>query len=384
MTNSDRTLATSRQDAAEVRAAARILLRTPIVTAARAPESMALIRKHAMTLRKLFATTVGYHLVVEASFARLAKLPPEHSATERVVFRRNRTPFGARGYTLLVLACGALLAPGVGEQILLSALVTQIRTDAAQQGIPLSDSIADRRLLVAALAVLLEWGVLTEVDGTLAQWGESAEEALLTICRPLLPHLLTRSIGSGADRHDLLIPQPDAPRRRLRRRLVEEPVVLRSDLDPDELDVLSRERSELTRMLGEAFGLVLEVRAEGALGYDAAGSLSDIDFPGTGSVKQAALLLIGALLDLTDDGVTGSMEFVWPVVDSVLAELVRAHGRAWRSEYADAPAALRDDTVALLTTLRLAEPTPDALVLNAAAARYRPQPKSGGTQLTFE
>ncbi|MGY4102614.1 TIGR02678 family protein [Nocardia sp. R16R-3T] len=384
MTNSDRTLATSRQDGAEVREAARILLRTPIVTTARAPESMAIIRKHAVALRKLFATNVGYHLVVESSFARLAKLPPEHSATERVVYRRNGTPFGARGYTLLVLACGALLAPGVGEQILLSALVTQIRTDAAQQEIPLSDSIADRRLLVAALAVLLEWGVLTEVDGTVAQWGESADEALLTICRPLLPHLLTRSIGSGADRRDLLTPQPDAPRRRLRRRLVEEPVVLRSDLDPDELDVLSRERSELTRMLGEAFGLVLEVRAEGALGYDPAGSLSDIEFPGTGSVKQAALLLIGALLDLTDNGNTGSMEFAWPVVDSILAELVRAYGRAWRSEYADAPGALRDDTVALLTTLRLAEPTPEALVLNAAAARYRPQPKSGGTQLTVE
>ncbi|MFC8385756.1 TIGR02678 family protein [Nocardia sp. NPDC057272] len=384
MTSSDRTLATSRQDAAEIREAARILLRTPIVTVARSPESMSVIRKHAATLRKLFATNVGYHLVVEASFARLAKSPPEHSAAQRVVNRRNGTPFGARGYTLLALACSALLAPGVGEQILLSALVTQMRTDAAQQEIPLSDSIADRRLVVAALAVLLEWGVLTEVDGTVAQWGESAEEALLTICRPLLPHLLTRPIGSGADRHDLLTPEPDSPRRRLRRRLVEEPVVLRSDLDPDELDVLSRERSELTRMLGDAFGLVLEVRAEGALGYDPAASLSDIEFPGTGSAKQAALLLIGALLDLMDDSTAGSMEFAWPVVDSVLADLVRAYGRAWRSEYADAPEVLRDDTVALLTALRLAESTPDVLVLNAAAARYRPQPKAVGTQLTFD
>ncbi|MFE6923774.1 TIGR02678 family protein [Nocardia sp. NPDC057663] len=383
MATSDRSLATDKQDAAETREAARILLRTPIVTAARAPEAMALIRKHSTALRRLFSVNVGYHLVVESGFARLAKLPPKPHAARRVLARRNGTQFGARGYTLIALAGAALLAPGVGEQILLSALVTQIRTDAAQQAIPLSDGISDRRQLVAALAVLLEWGVLTEVDGTLAQWGESGDEALLTICRPLLPHLLVRTIGPGTASADVIAPQPDAPRRLLRRRLVEEPVVPRSDLGPEELDVLSRERSELTRMLSDAFGLVLEVRAEGVLGYDPGGALSDIEFPGSGTVKQAALLLIGGLLDSVDDD-AAAMEFTWPLVDSVVSELLRAHGRAWRSEYAGAPRTLRDDAVELLVSLRLAETTPDMLTLHAAAARYRPRPNSTGTQLAFE
>ncbi|MGM7646781.1 TIGR02678 family protein [Nocardia sp. JW2] len=384
MVRSDNSLATHRQEAAEVREAARILLRTPIVTATRAPDAMTLIRKHSSALRKLFAVNVGYHLVVESGFARLAKLPSEPHAAERVLSRRNGTPFGARGYSLIALAAGALLAPGVGEQILLSTLVIQIRTDAAQQSIPLTDSIGDRRQLVAALAVLLEWGVLTEVDGTLAQWGESGDEALLTICRPLLPHLLVKSIGPGAVYTDLLAPHADAPRRLLRRRLVEEPVVLRSDLGPEELDVLSRERSELTRMLGDAFGLVLEVRAEGALAYDASGSLSDIEFPGSGTVKQVALLLIGALLDTVGDDQVVEMEFAWPVVDSMVGDLLRAHGKAWKREYAEAPRTLRDDVVALLKSLRLADTTQEALVLSAAAARYRPQPNASGTQLEFE
>ncbi|UGT54411.1 TIGR02678 family protein [Nocardia asteroides] len=353
------------------------------MTAARAPEAMALIRKHSTALRRLFTVNIGYHLVVESGFARLAKLPPDQHAAARSLARRNGTRFGARGYTMLALAGAALLAPGVGEQILLSTLVTQIRTDAAQQGIPLSDGIGDRRQLVAALAVLLEWGVLTEVDGTLAQWGESGDEALLTICRPLLPHLLVKSIGPGITSADVIAPQPDAPRRSLRRRLVEEPVVLRSDLGPEELDVLSRERSELTRMLSDAFGLVLEVRAEGALGYDPGGALSDIEFPGSGTVKQAALLLISKLLDSVDDDAT-AMEFTWPLVDSVVSDLLRAHGRAWRSEYAGAPRTLRDDAVELLVSLRLAQTTPDTLILHAAAARYRPRPNSTGTQLAFE
>ena len=45
-------------------------------------------------------------------------------------------------------------------------------------------------------------------------------------------------------------------------RLAESPAVFRAELPDDELDVLSRERTELARHLDENFGLVPEVRGE--------------------------------------------------------------------------------------------------------------------------
>ncbi|WP_067862733.1 TIGR02678 family protein [Nocardia shimofusensis] len=368
-----RTLGTRSQDDSGVREAARILLFTPIVTASRAPESLALIRRHTTVLRTMFSTHLGYHLIVEPSFARLVKTPPEPTAPTRTLTRRSGMPLDARTYTLVASACAALLAPGVGEQILISQLVAQIRADAAEQGVTLSDELTERRRIVAALTVLIDWGVLAETDGTVAQWGDDhGGEALLTVCRPLLPHLLVRAIGPSARPEDVLTPDSGAPRRRLRRRLTEEPVVLREDLTPEELDVLSRERSELARLLNDNFGVVLEVRAEGALAYDPADTLSDIDFPGPGTVKQAALLLIGELVDRTEED-TAAGEFDWETVDSTLAALTERHKRVWKTEYADAPHRLRADIVALLTALCLVRAHATGMRLLPPAYRYRPR-----------
>ena len=197
----------------------------------------------------------------------------------------------------LALACAALLAPGVGEQILISALVDQIRADAAEQSITITDGISDRRQLVTALRLLVAWGVVSETDGSLTAWGERPEdEALLSINRALLIHLLPSPLYQYETAEDTWSQrQPEPPRRRLRQRLVESPAVFRAELPDDELDVLSRERHELARQLDENFGLVLEVRAEGVLAYDPSGALTDLDFPGSGSAKQAALLLLDEL-----------------------------------------------------------------------------------------
>jgi uncharacterized protein (TIGR02678 family) len=371
-TDISRQLGTHAHDAAGQRDAARALLLTPIVTTSQAPELLALVRRHATALKTMFATQLGYTLTVESTFARLVKTPLEPTSPDRALIRQNGSPFGASHYALLALACGALLAPGVTEQVLVSNLVKQIRSDAAENGIALSDNISDRRRLVAALTVLLDWGVLIETDGSVARWGDGAsQEALLTIARPLLPHLLSRTLGPNSVPAQMLSVDAEQPRRHLRRRLVEDPVVLRRHLSADELDVLSRERTEITRQLDDNFGLTLEVRAEGALAYDADGSLTDIEFPGGGSLKQACLLLIGEIVDRTVDDST-AMLVTWPIVDAILGELVDRYSRAWKSDYTDSVATLRDDVVGLLEALHLAEYDDAGLTLFAAAARYRP------------
>jgi uncharacterized protein (TIGR02678 family) len=285
----------------------------------------------------------------------------------------------------LALVCAALLAPGVGDQVLISALVDQVRADAAEQSITISDGLGDRRQLVTALGLLVSWGVLAETDGSLTAWGERREdEALLSINRALLLHLLPSPL------HEFDAPaatwtqhQLDNPRRRLRRRLVESPAVFRADLPDDELDVLSRERTELARHLDENFGLVLEVRAEGALAYDPTGTLTDVDFPGAGSAKQAALLLLDELVIalapapestvIVDGMVLPAVLAPWQQVDAVLTNLTARYRSAWRGAYVESLNTLRTDAVNVLAAMRLAAATDTGLAILPIAARYQPQ-----------
>lgn len=382
-------VSTAGLDAGERRIAARHLLASPLLTATRQPAELDLIRRHAAALKSMFASQLGYVLIVESRFARLVKAPLPASAPVRPARRvTDESPFTAATYVHLSLACAALLAPGVGEQILISALVDQIRADAAEQSITITDGISDRRQLVTALRLLVTWGVVSETDGSLGAWGERPEnEALLSINRPLLIHLLPSPLhpfSMAAETWSQRSPEP--PRRRLRQRLVENPAVFRAELPDDELDVLSRDRNELARHLDENFGLVLEVRAEGALAYDPSGTLTDLDFPGSGSAKQAALLLLDELATilqpsaesavLIDDRPLPGTLAPWPQVDATLAELAARYRSAWKSSYGESPGTLRTDVTSLLAALRLACPLEEGLAIFPFAARYQPHVKT--------
>jgi uncharacterized protein (TIGR02678 family) len=386
-------VSTAGLDAGERRIAARHLLLSPILTAIRQPVELDLVRRHATALKAMFAGQLGYALIVESSFARLVKAPLPASAPVRPARRTtDDSPFTAATYVHLSLACAALLAPGVGEQILISALVDQIRADAAEQGITVTDGIGDRRQLVSALRLLTGWGVVSETDGSLSAWGErSEEEALLSINRSLLIHLLPGPLHQFATAEEAWSqPANEPPRKRLRRRLVENPALFRAELPGDELDVLSRERNELARQLDENFGLVLEVRAEGVLAYDPSGALTDIDFPGSGSAKQAALLLLDELtaaapgrptaestVQVNQTTLPGSL-VPWPRVDKALTSLLDRYRSAWKNSYGQSLDVLRGDVVGLLTALRLAQPLAEGLAVFPFAARYQPQVRMTG------
>lgn len=376
---------TTEHAATERRSAARALLLNPILTTARHPDQLILVRRHSAALKQLFATTLGYPLVIESTFARLLKAPPSTDTMSRPALRSNGDPFAPRTYTYLALLCAGLLSPQVAEQVLLSQLVGQVRTDAVTAGVAVDDTLADRRHLVRALALLVEWGVLTETDGSVAGWEHRQDEALLDVHRGLLPHLLSRSLADVSKDEALVdLAVADQPRRSLRRKLVENPVVRRADLTAAEADVLSRERRELTRVLDEAFGLTVEVRAEGALAFDPDEVLSDIAFPGIGTVPHAALLLINALADCLDasagttawiDGreVPGALA-PWPMVGENIELLVEQYGSAFARAYTADSAVLQDDVVRLLESLGLVRSTDGGLLLDPCSARYRPEP----------
>jgi uncharacterized protein (TIGR02678 family) len=379
---------TAEHDAAERREAARALLRHPVLTRTRHGEQLALVRRHAPALRKMFPAVLGYPLVVESSFARLVKDAPSTDAPLRPAQRRGGQPFTPRTYAYLALVCAALLQTAGREQVLLGALVEQVRADAALAGVAMDDSLTDRRHLVQAIALLLDWGVLSETDGSVTAWGDRHEEALLDVNRTLLTHVLARPLGEVSDAEELLARGENAaaeqPRRALRRRLVENPLVRREDLTTEEQHVLSRERADLSRTLAEHFGLTLEVRQEGALAYDADGELTDITFPGQGTVAHVALLLVNALVDDLDGGPGVAAEVdggsvpgllaPWAAVSDAVELLVEQYGTTFAEMFARDVGYLQAEVVSRLEDVGLARRTAAGLVLHPAAARYQPEP----------
>lgn len=378
---------TNEHIAAERRAAARALLNTPILAAAQHPEDLTLIRRHKVALRQTFQIVLGYPLVIEPSFARLVKAVPPIDAPVRGARRANGAAFTPRTYTYLALVCAGLMAPGSGEQILLSALVEQLRADAATAGIAIDDTLGERRALVAAIDQLVAWGVLAETDGSVVAWGERQEEALLTVNQSLLPHLVARPL-SHMDLPERMWAADESareqPRPALRRRLTEHPLVRREALTEGEADALSRERREISRALEDAFGLLLEVRLEGALAYDPDDELTDVEFPGQGTVRQAAILLLDTLTDALHPAAGATAEIdgtlvpgilaSWDTVTDHIADLATKHASAWRSDVADNLDQLVGEVVGVLVAVSLTTPTDDGLVLHPACYRYRPQP----------
>src|SRR5687768_5771780 len=125
-----RPVGTQTQIARERTDAARALLANPVLTAA-SPEELALVRLPASALRSTFKSVLGYGLIVESTFARLIKGPVTSDGPARPARRPDGSAFTPTVYTHLALLCAALLAPGTGEQLLISALIDRVRSDAA-------------------------------------------------------------------------------------------------------------------------------------------------------------------------------------------------------------------------------------------------------------
>jgi uncharacterized protein (TIGR02678 family) len=356
--------------AAEEREAARLLLRHSLITAAGPQaEGFRLVRRHAEHLRSLFSQHLGYRLTVESTFARLVKPGLGRNSGRRLV-RSTGAAFTPRGYTYLTLALSVLVTSA--DQMLLSQLVAGIRTAAVDAGIELGepDRQSERRTIAAALRQLVEWGVLSEVDGSVLAYVDDREnDALLWIDREIARAVIAGPIRASQTPSDLVARASDAgpggPRHAVRRRLVENPVVHLDDLTPAERGWLRNQQRREQRIFADQFGLDMEIRAEGALLVDPAEAMSDVAFPGTGTVSQAALLVAARLVarlrpDDAGHPATGARLVIGvPVPDAVLDVVLMqvteeyAGPCGWARRYVDEPAALRRDVCELLVAMGL-------------------------------
>jgi uncharacterized protein (TIGR02678 family) len=367
--------------AAERRTAIRLLLRQPLVTLATHPEEFPLIRRHADELARQFSQVLGYRLTVEPGFARLHKAGLGRDAGRRLE-RGSGAPFTPRTYAYLALTLAALVtAP---EQLLLSEVVARTRAAAAEAGVDIGEPnrMTERRALVAALKQLMIWRVLAEDEGSVDSYAGDAEaDALLTIDREIARRLVSGPVSQATSPDDLIekaaIPGEAGPRHRVRRLLIESPVVYVDDLTEEERDWLRRSQRREQRILEDFAGLHAEIRAEGVALIDPEAELTDTQFPAAGTVAWAALLLVGKLAaELAPAGGAASVPVPDGRIDELLRALIEEHRTAWSQELTAAPALLADAVLDLLHRMRLirpARPPEDGWLLTAAAARYAPE-----------
>lgn len=383
---------------AEIRRAARALLLDPLlVEPGPGAADLRLVRRHREELTRLFAHGLAYRLVVEPRAARLFK-PGLGRDSSRPWRRRSELPFTPRTYALFCLTLAALTRSR--SQLLVDELVAQVRSAAVDAGVDIDlDSTADRRALHAVFTRLVALGVLHERDGDLEHWVDQRTQSLLDVRRDVLPLLVSAPLASVRDRDDLLEARdlPSAAggaRVAIRRRLVEQPVLSVDDLSVDQAEWWRRNRHREREWFADHFGLELELRAEGAVAIDADDELTDIDFPGRGSVKHVALLLLAEVAEVgrpepTEEASTSSGSAssnttgggsTWSKVG---AGDVRACGdrvlRRWsaglRRDVREDPASAAERAVELLVGMGLVRRgEAGALFVHAASARYAPRP----------
>ncbi len=374
------------QVVAERRRAARALLRHPLLHAdGPGADELRIVRRHRADLERLFADGLGYRLVVEPGAARLYKAGLGRDAT-RPLLRRNGKPFTPRAYALLCLAIAALSRGKA--QLLVDELVAQVRSAAVDAGLDVDlDTLADRRALYAALTALVEVGVLHERDGDLEHWAEQRTASLLDVRRDRLALLVAAPLGGVESPADLLdaaaLPSAAGGARvAVRRRLVESPVLSADTLTEEQAEWWRRGRNREREWFADRFGLQVELRAEGALAVDADGQLTDVEFPGSGSGRQLALLLVEALAHelRADARAAEPAARIWrradPSMVAATAEAVLAEwGAGLRKEHREDHAVALAEARAVLVGAGLVRVEPDgAWLMHAAAARYTARP----------
>lgn len=414
--------------------AARLILTQHLVTTTFPDRNaLPLLRRWATELREDLLEVLGFRLEVTETTARLFTVADRLDPGSGASTGTDR-PFDRRRYAYLALALAVL--GRAGAQISISELAEQVASEAAQvQGVDLAtDRAADRDAFVDAVAWLAARGAIALADGDAGGWASDPGigEALYDIDRSVVTALFrppralqhlgsVRGLLAGSERDPGDGPRtvdPAEVARRVRRALVQRPVVYADELDEDEALQLALPRT--TAAVELLTGLVAERRAEGVALVDTSGRLSDVRFPGTGTVAQVALLLGGEICErvldpdapepprmplppdghallvaavdaalprsgvfaaLTDPSAeppvpTGRGGGTHPLIEdawlaATVGRLVDAYGRTFAAQWQADPAGLAHAALTLLEKLRLVVRVPGGVLALPALARFR-------------
>ena len=150
------------------------------------------------------------------------------------------------------------------------------------------------------------------------------------------------------------------------------------ELTDEQAEWWRRGRNREREWFRDRLGLDLELRAEGAVAVDPEGELTDVEFPGAGSARRLALLVLEGLADRLRAGAreAAAEERVWrragpELVAAVSSEVLAAWGAGFKREYRDDAAAALAAARSVLVAAGLVRLGPDgAWLVHAAGARY--------------
>ncbi|MFF0869875.1 TIGR02678 family protein [Nonomuraea sp. NPDC003560] len=369
------------EERAQRRAALRALLARPLLTAERDPEALLLVRRHVTELRAWLARETGWRLMADSGTARLFKTAPDAQDATHPARGKAGEPYGRRRYVLFCLALATL--ERADAQTTLGRLAEEVLSAAAEPELDFVftlDSRAERADLVAVVRMLLDWGVLRRVAGDEEAYLSETGDVLYDVRRPVLATLLTGARGpstisasSFGERLTELMAEPvadtddlrnQALRRRLTRKLLEDPVIYFADLDEAERAYLASQRHAIVRRLEEATGLVAEVRAEGIAMVDPEDQLTDVRMPEQYTDGHVTLLVAEQL------AVHG--ELTLEELKAFVQQAAREHTSFWRKGVTEpgAETGLLATALDKLTALRLVRVADGAAVGLPAIARY--------------
>jgi len=381
----------------ERQTALRALLRRPLLLANH-PEhrlDFAKVRRHTEPLRAWFSRHAGWTLDVTTECARLYKIPARLSDDTRPAFSwraGKQVPFTRIQYVLLCLALATLVR---GEnQTSLGELAKSI--DSAWKDDPAFAQLTfdlettnSRRDLLAAIHLLLDLHVLTQVDGDDQHFvHDRAHEALYDVRHHILYRLLsTRRPPSTITDTDwntriaALVSEPvideeEQRNQRIRhfitRRLLDDPVLYpEGDLPRDAQEYFLKQRPHILQALADATDLEPEDRRDGVALSDKTGDCTDVGLPEAGTDGHATLLTAEYLGKLRLESPGDIIPLA--LIEKFLSEQVAAHKDYWRQEFTQPGAEqnLARSVIERLASLDLVRALPEGLLVLPAIHRYR-------------
>ena len=300
------------------RALRALLARSLLTPDGDSKAAFALARRHAPYLREWCAHYAGWTLIVTPEVIRLRKIPSVTTdATRPARDPVSGNPFDRRCYVLLCLSLAILERSDrqttlgrLSEQVIAAATDPAISAAGLRFGFDTQDG---RREFVHAVRLLLDLGAIRRVQGDEESYVRERSDVLYNVVRPVLAQLLAARrnpslvpAGSFEEQLAALISEPrpetaDARnrqiRRRLTRRLLDDPVLYYDELDSEERAYFDRQRGHLLPELAQATRLQPELRAEGIALADLDGDATDLGLPEEGTEGHFTLLLTTHLAD---------------------------------------------------------------------------------------
>lgn len=366
--------------------AARLLLRHPLIRSADA-ERFRLVRRHAGELAEWFEINTGWALHRDSEVVRLDREPAtDTDSTHPFATKASSAPFSRRRYVLLMLCLSVLersdsqIALGrLAEQVILAGTADELVSAGFSFGLTSREERGD---LVAAVQLLLHWGVLARVAGDEQDFVRDTGDVLYDVSRRVLSQLLVTRRGpstvTGTTLDERLTGMRDrgsAPtvdlhnlrlRQSLTRRLLDDPVLYFAELSDDENAYLRSQRAAICRRITALTGLVAEIREEGLAMVDFDDDLSDVRMPEKGTEGHVTLLIAEHLARSRE--VRHDVDGLIAVVRRFAPDFAK-YWRAGAREPAAAPE-LVDVAIARLAALRLVVRDGESVVVLPALSRF--------------